>query len=195
MRKSVSAILVVLMLAGGLLFASDQFAKAEDGNLYVLAEDGTYAKFEETSYEEESGYDVNMGETEFLNMKWDSARLIKLGNTLSSRRTGTRYTTGEYYLLEFTREAKASENNDISGWKIPTLKTNKGTELNGFLSEYSEAVKSTSVNRYSTNRVKTETYTLLFECPKGETPSSIGFRKSGEKNTTWAGLSALKTFQ
>ncbi len=184
MKKFIIPIIVIMCMATP-IFASDIFAQGEDGNLYVLAENGTYTKFVENVKSEENGKSVDALSSNFLNQTWDQAQLVDLGNTLSSYKTGKRYTTGEFYLLEFTKADTTSNRSNISGWSLPVLKTDKGTLVNGKYSEYSESVSSSTLNRYNTTRTKTNTYTLIFECPKGETPSEIGIKTTDSETYTY----------
>lgn len=185
MKKLIIPLVLVMCLATPLFAASDIFAQGEDGNLYVLSDNGTYSKFVENVKSEENGKNVDALASNFLNQTWDKAQLIDLGNTLSSYKTGKRYTTGEFYLLEFTKEDITSNRTNISGWSIPVMKTDKGTVVNGVYSEYAENVSLASLNRYNTTRTKTNTYTLIFECPQGETPSEIGLKTTDSETYTY----------
>ncbi len=175
MKKLIIPMIAITCLVAPLT-AANFFAQGEDGNLYVLADNGTYTKFEEKVNTEEESVDVDALQSKFLNQEWDSAKLIDLGNTLSSYRTGKQYTTGEFYLLEFINEDITTNKVDISGWSLPVLKTDKGTEVKGTLSQYSEQVSSSALNRYNNTRNKTNSYTIIFECPEGEKPQSIGIK-------------------
>ncbi|MDD2233153.1 MAG: hypothetical protein PHT39_04270 [Sphaerochaetaceae bacterium] len=187
MKRSICVILAALLLGASAFAAGNVTARTDDGRIAILHEDSTFEYFVEDTPDMETGFSIDA--PEFLGIDWDSAKLIRLGNTISSGR-GKLYTLGDFYVLELTASSDSSAKTEAQ-WNTPVLKLSDGSEVKGFGQSLEQYYTATSTFKMRTGKQeRTTVYSLVFEVPDGQAPASVGFSKKADAEPSWVSLGA-----
>lgn len=197
-KKTVLSMLLVLLVLTP-IFSTTKLASTDDGTIFLLKDDNTYEKFVPETYDQDMGYEASDKDTlAFLDQSWDEAKLTALGNYLPSRgyNLGS-YTDGEYLLLELESEIQSNDRVRISDHKIPSLKLDDGTILEGSNERIQTTASSSTKSYYKIpsspfSYSKTLTYSVLYNVPDGKTPVALVFSDSDD-NSTSVKLSSYKS--